>query len=68
MRLLNVPANTLLRTRDAAYTANNLTGMESDDLLLPLFAEHPTLMQRPIFVHQNRAVVGRPVETMLTLL
>ena len=62
------PANTLLRRRDPAYREHNLTGEETDEELLPLFAQHPTLMQRPIFVHSGRAVLGRPVERLLELM
>ena len=64
---LDVPANTLLRKRDKAYKENNLTGNEDDATLLALFVQHPTLMQRPIFVNGDKAVVGRPIEKMLTI-
>ena len=67
MQKLNVPANTLLRKRDKAYKENGLTGTEDDSTLLALFVEHPTLMQRPIFVNGSKAVVGRPIENMLTI-
>ena len=64
---LNVPANTLLRKRDKAYKANRLTGTEDDTTLLALFVENPTLMQRPIFINGDKAVVGRPIENMLDI-
>ena len=67
MAKLDVPANTLLRKRDKAYKANNLTGNEDDATLLPLFAANPGLMQRPILVNGDKAVVGRPIENMLAL-
>ena len=62
------PASTLLRSREKAYRELNLTGAESDEVLLPLFVQHPALMQRPIFVHEGRAVLGRPVDRLLELL
>ena len=67
MQKLNIAANTLLRKRDKAYKENNLNGKESDALLLPLFVENPGLMQRPILVHNDKAIVGRPIENMLTI-
>ena len=68
MEAYGQPANTLLRRRDPAYREHNLTGEETDEELLPLFAQHPGLLQRPIFVHNSRAVLGRPVERLLELL
>ena len=65
---LKVPARTLLRTRDKAYKENALNGTEDDATLLPLFEQYPTLMQRPIFVHQDRAVVCRPFDRLLEIL
>jgi len=40
----------------------------SDDELVARMAEHPKLMQRPIAVRGDRAVLARPVERTLELL
>jgi len=40
----------------------------SDDELITLMAEHPQLLQRPIVVRGDRAVLARPVERVLELL
>jgi arsenate reductase len=58
----------LLRKNDKAYKDLGLTGAESDAKLIGYMAEHPTLLQRPIAVKGNKAVVGRPVENLLNLL
>lgn len=55
----------VLRKRDA--TKAGLTGDESDDALIALMADNPRLLQRPIGVLGGRAVVGRPVEDLLTI-
>ena len=68
LKKLGEPANTLLRKRDKAYKELSLTGKEDDAALIPLFAKYPTLMQRPIFIHNSKAVVGRPIENMLTII
>lgn len=65
---LQVPAHALLRKRDKAYKTLGLTGTESKEQLLPHFANHPTLVQRPIFIHGSRAVVGRPIERMMDII
>jgi len=68
LRQLNVPAKDLLRKREKAYKELRLTGTESDETLIPLFVKHPGLMQRPIFVHKNKAVLCRPFDRVLELL
>jgi arsenate reductase len=40
----------------------------SDDELIALMAEHPKLLQRPIAVRGERALLARPVERVLELL
>ena len=40
----------------------------SDDDLIDLMAKHPDLMQRPIVVRGDEAVLGRPVENVAKLL
>lgn len=64
---LGVGPQAILRKRDKAYAALGLTGSESDDALIGHMANHPTLVQRPIGLHDGRAAIGRPVETLLEL-
>lgn len=64
---LGVGAREVLRTRDRAFRELGLTGDEDDATLIAHMAGHPTLLQRPIGMHGARAVVGRPVETLLEL-
>jgi arsenate reductase len=40
----------------------------SDDELIARMAEHPHLMQRPVVVRGERALLARPVERVLELL
>lgn len=40
----------------------------TDEEVLAAIQAHPILMQRPIFVHRGRAVIGRPPERVLELL
>ncbi|PRP96149.1 arsenate reductase [Enhygromyxa salina] len=68
LKLLKLEPADLLRTRDAANKALGLDGSEPAATLIRHMVEHPTLIQRPIAVHGDAAVVGRPVEAILTLL
>lgn len=64
---LGVGPKALLRTRDKAYKALGLTGDEPPDVLIGHMAEHPTLLQRPIGILGDKAVVGRPITNLLEL-
>jgi len=61
-------AHDLVRQGEAEYSALQLSDASSDDELIAAMAQHPRLIERPIFVHAGRAVVGRPPERVLDLL
>ena len=66
---LGLPVRAMLRTGEEEYAALGLAEPSLDDgALLEAMAAHPRLIERPIFVHNGRAVIGRPPEQLLTLL
>jgi arsenate reductase len=60
----------ILRAREPLVAELGLLEGEGvgDDELIALMAEHPQLMQRPIAVRGDRALLARPVERVLELL
>jgi arsenate reductase (glutaredoxin) len=63
------PARELFRAREPVYAELGLAEREPEDgEAIALMAAHPTLMQRPVIVRGDRAVLGRPVERVLELL
>jgi arsenate reductase (glutaredoxin) len=63
------PARDLFRAREPVYAELGLADREpGDDEAIGLMAAHPELMQRPVIVRGDRAVLGRPVERVLELL
>lgn len=69
LRLLGVPARDLLRTGDDEARALGLDDPAlPDEAVLQALARHPALMQRPILVHGDRALIARPPERVLELL
>ena len=67
---LGQSARTLLRFQDdlAAEMKLSPDDVRSEDEWLTLLAQHPRLIERPIVVVGERAIVGRPPETVLALL
>jgi arsenate reductase len=57
----------MMRTGEAVYGELGLADATADELLAAITA-HPTLLERPIFVVGDRAVVARPPERLLELL
>ena len=69
VRKAGVPARELFRTREPVYQELGLGEREvDDDEALDLMAEHPQLLQRPVVVRGERAVLARPIERVDELL
>lgn len=68
LRLLDTGPRGLLRTGEPEYAELGLADATlDDDSLIAAMAAHPRLIERPIFVHAGRAVIGRPPERVLEL-
>ena len=66
---LNISARQLLRTGEDEYTSLNLANASlSDEQLIAAMAAHPKLIERPILVAGDTAVIGRPPENILEIL
>ncbi|SIR03779.1 arsenate reductase (glutaredoxin) [Solilutibacter tolerans] len=66
---LGLAPRALLRTGEPAYAELGLDDASlSDDALINAMVTHPILIERPIFEHGDRAVIGRPPERVLALL
>ena len=58
----------VLRTREKAYRELGLADASvGDDALIDAIVAHPGLLQRPIVVRGDRAVLGRPIENVREL-
>lgn len=69
LQMLGTGPRGLLRTGEPEYSALGLDAPDiDDDALLSAMHSHPALIERPIYVHNGRAVIGRPPERVLELL
>ena len=69
LKKLGIAPRELLRKGEDAYKELNLkdTG-HSDDTLIQAMVSNPKLIERPIVVKGDKAVLGRPPENVLELL
>jgi len=66
---LGIGARQLLRTGEDEYKSLDLANPAlSDDQLIAAMTEHPKLIERPILVAGDKAVIGRPPEKVLEIL
>jgi len=69
VRKLGIRPRELLRTGEEEYRSLGLADESmDDDAIIEAMAAHPRLIQRPILVRGERAVIGRPPERVLELL
>ena len=61
---LGVHPKALLRKNDKAYKQAGVTGEESEGRLVELMAQYPSLLQRPIAIDGERAIVCRPADLL----
>ena len=69
LRKLNISARQLLRTGEEDYKILNLADDSlSEAQLIEAMTTHPKLIERPILVVGDKAVIGRPPEKILEIL
>ena len=64
---LGVPPQTVARKDADEYQALRLSDRTPDDELVQAIAQHPRILERPILVAGDRALVARPPERVLEL-
>ncbi|MEX0739763.1 MAG: arsenate reductase (glutaredoxin) [Pseudohongiella sp.] len=69
LKLLNIPARQLLRKGEAEFKELKLMDDTlGENSLIEAMSEHPRLIERPIVVYGDKAVIGRPPEKVLELI
>ena len=66
--MLNLSARELMRTKESIYKELNLKDETSEEALIEAMVAHPKLIERPIVIKGDRAVIGRPIEKVVELL
>ena len=69
LRMLGMSsAQELMRKKEAVYKELNLKDEVSEEVLLDAMIANPKLIERPIVIRGDKAVVGRPIEKVIALL
>jgi arsenate reductase len=69
LHLLGMEPRDLMRKQEAPYKDNNLDNPElSREQLIQAMVDNPILIERPIVISGNKAVIGRPPEKVLEIL
>lgn len=68
LKLLNIPAEALIRKGEKDYIENFKGKNLSEDEWIDAMVKFPKLIERPIVIKGNKAVIGRPIERVIELL
>lgn len=66
--LLNIKAVQLMRTGDARFKEAGLSKTDPEDVLIDAMVAQPILIERPVVLHNGKASIGRPPESILDIL
>ncbi len=65
---LNIPAENLVRKNEAIWKENYRGKKLGEEETLDAMIQYPKLIERPIVIKDNKAVIGRPTERIYDLL
>ena len=68
LKKLNIAPRALMRTKEDLYKTLALQNITDDNLLIEAMLENPKLIERPIIIKGDKAVIARPLENVLVLL
>ncbi len=68
-RMLGKPPAEFIRKGEADFKENNMAAiLDDDDKMFKAMNQFPKIMERPIVVKGDKAVLGRPPEDVLELI
>ncbi len=64
---LDKPVHEVVRTKEEVYSQLNLSSDSTEEEIIAAIIKYPVLLERPIVVKDDKAVIGRPPENVKTL-
>jgi len=68
IKLLGIKPIDLVRTNEAIWKTDFKDKALSDNQIIDAMVENPKLIERPIVINGNKAVIGRPAEKILEII
>ena len=68
LKKLNMKASELLRSGEDIYKELDLENINDEEKLIDIMVLNPILIERPIIIKGNKAVIARPIENLEELL
>ena len=68
IKLLGIKPIDLVRKNEAIWKSDYKGKTLTDQQVIKAMIKHPKLIERPIVINGNKAVVGRPPETILNII
>ena len=65
---LELTAIDIIRKNEKEYKQLNISSQDKDDVIINEIVRHPRLLERPIVIKGEKAIIGRPPENVLKLL
>lgn len=68
VQLLGVNIRDILRSNETEYKAHGFANPDfSDETIIDMVHQYPKVLERPIVVYNQQAIIGRPPENVLSL-
>jgi arsenate reductase len=68
IKLLNIKPIDLVRKNEAIWKENYKNKTLSNSEIIKAMAKYPKLIERPIVINGDKAIIGRPPESILDIL
>lgn len=68
LKKLNISPSELLRTGEEIYEELDLKNIDEEEKLIDIMVKNPILIERPIIIKGDIAVIARPIEKLEELL
>lgn len=65
LKLLGIKAEQLVRKKESLYKEHYEGKKISNSEWIKILVQHPILIERPIIINGDKAIIGRPAETIV---